>query len=487
MQNYSYGQKRIFKIAAVLAVFIIAIFASTVLSHADTTGTVTAQINSSSGAIIRSSTSTKSAQVGSARNNAVVIVDQEIFLKKSSTAKKNRWYHVYYNGVSGYIRADLLKNFSYSGAQFKLAKKTYYRTGAGTKMKKKGSIKKNKVITAVLPVKAKGTSTTWYKFKKGSKCYYIAGTNLRLVQPAASPAPAAQAAPVTTAAAPAVTNDGPLSFSTSGVTAPTTLATRVPFTLKGKVTSTHAITGAEGGVKDASGNWVMRATADLYSNTFDISSFDSKITFGVLPVGSYTYEVNVAADGQWHNQVSQSFNVVQATAPDMIANKALELAWPRGTGSSTYSYSGGSATPAFRAALDQVYPQHNSWGAGPRVGASCDVFVGTVVRASGYDPDFPRGHDEQFAYLQTSPKWARVSYSGKPEELQSGDIITYIRDSGGRHTCIYYKSPDGKNNLIEAQIEKYYGYFKETSDGALPSKVTKFSDKKYLRVYRPTS
>ena len=482
MHNYTNRQKQFLKVAALLTVFFIVFLAASFSSHAASTGPVTAQINSSNGAIIRSSTSTKSARVGSANKNAVVVVDQEVFLKKKSTAKKNRWYHVYYNGVSGYIRADLLKNFSYSGAQFKLTKKMNYRTGAGTKMKKKGSLKKNTVITAVLPVKAKGDSKTWYKFKKGSKCYYISSSNLQLVSAAAA-APASVAA----AAAPAatVTNSGPLSFSTSGITAPTTVYTRVPFALKGTVTSTHAITEAEGGVKDASGNWVLRATASLYSNTFDIASIAIQITFGTLPVGSYTYVVNVAADGQWFNQVNQSFNVVLGTAPDMIANMALELAWPRGTGSATYSFSGGSATPAFRAALDQVYPQHNSWGAGPRVGASCDVFVGTVIRASGFDPDFPRGHDEQFAYLPNYPKWARISYSGKPEELQSGDVITYIRNSGGRHTCIYYRSPDGKNCLIEAQIEKYYGYFKETSDGSLPSKVTNFSDKKYLRVYRP--
>ena len=97
MHNYSYRQKRIFKIAAVLAVFIIAIFASTVLSHADTTGTVTAQINSSSGAIIRSSTSTKSAQVGSAKNNAVVVVDQEVFLKK------RRFTHISTQSLSIFI------------------------------------------------------------------------------------------------------------------------------------------------------------------------------------------------------------------------------------------------------------------------------------------------------------------------------------------------------------------------------------------------
>jgi hypothetical protein len=232
---------------------------------------------------------------------------------------------------------------------------------------------------------------------------------------------------------------------------------------------------------------VIREEVPVNSNTFNIASVDSKIAFGSLPIGSYVYKVDVAADGQWFNQVNQGFTVNQSSAPQRIIDTALYLAWPRGTASSAYAYGSGSATPQFTDALHTYFPNYYTWSAAPRVGASCDVFVGTVMRASGYDPDFPRGHDEQWDYLNKSPRWQRVSYSGNPDELQSGDVITYIRNSGGRHTCIYYKAPDGKNCLVEAKISSCYGYVNVTSSGALPSKVTKFSDKKYLRVYRATS
>lgn len=472
MQNSACINKKSIRILVVIVLAALALVVSTVSASAASTGTVTAQIKPSSGAIIRSGTSTKSSQVGSARQNATVVVDQEVFLKKKSTAKKNRWYHVTSGGTSGYIRADLLKNFSYTGASFKVTKKTNYRTGAGTKMKKKGTLKKGTVITAVLPVKAKGSSKTWYKFKKGSKYLYVADTNLTAIGGTAASAP---------------TYTGELSFSTTGIVAPSTIYTKVPFAISGQVTSTHPITGAQVGVTDTAGNWIIKAEVPVNSNTFNIASVDSKIAFGTLSTGSYVYKVDVAADGMWFNQVTQNFTVNQATAPQRITETALYLAWPRGTSSSAYKYGSGSATPQFTQALHTYYPTYYKWGAGPKVGASCDVFVGTVMRASGYDPDFPRGHDEQWAYLPKSPRWQQVSYSGKAEELQSGDIITYLRKDGGCHVCLYYKAPDGKNCLIEAKLENCYGYVNETSSGELPSKATTFSNKKSLRVYRATS
>ncbi len=55
------------------------------------------------------------------------------------------------------------------------------------------------------------------------------------------------------------------------------------------------------------------------------------------------------------------------------------------------------------------------------VGKSCDNFVGTVVRYSGIDPNFPIWLGGQKGYLASSPNWQRVSVSGS-EDARPGDI-----------------------------------------------------------------
>ena len=164
--------------------------------------------------------------------------------------------------------------------------------------------------------------------------------------------------------------------------------------------------------------------------------------------------------------------------PTKIALTAILLAWPRGTDKPTYSYPDGSPTPNFMKAIDAVYPDRSSWSDAPRAGASCDVFVGTVMRTSGYDPDYPRGWDDQYEYLQTSKKFVQVPYSGDLSQLQDGDIILYKRHSGRKHTCIFVEI-DGKPYLAEAQIKKYFGYLNSGN-----KKVRQFSNKKILNVYR---
>lgn len=164
--------------------------------------------------------------------------------------------------------------------------------------------------------------------------------------------------------------------------------------------------------------------------------------------------------------------------PTRIALTAILLTWPLGTEKSAYSYPDGSATDNFKKAIDAAYPNRGKWSDAPRKGASCDVFVGTVVRTSGYDPDYPRGWDDQYPYLQKSDKWTKVPYSGDLSELKDGDIIIYKRKSNRKHTCIYVQI-DGKPYLAEAQIKRYFGYLNPGN-----KKVRQFSNKKILEAYR---
>ena len=465
-------------IAAVVFMLLLTVFC--IPANALSTGSASARISAKNGAVLRSKASAKGSKVAILSYNTSVSIDKEVFTKKDSVKKTTRWYHVSASGKKGYVRADLVGSISFAGTSVKTTAKLNYRKGAGMSMKKGGTFSKGTKLLAVLPAKAKGEKTTWYKVKKGSKYSYVNGKYIKEIVQQSSSSPAEDDDDDD--------DDEPLDISVEDVVSPEVIYTRVPFALRGTITSNHIIQTVTAGVVNSSGDWVIKTSRDINDYTFKIeTTVDSDIKFGTLPVGSYTYKVKIRIDNKWRTKIKAPFKVKKATAPKKIVKKALELAWPQGTSSSKYKYKGGSATAAFKKALDTYFPTHNSWSKGPKTGASCDVFVGTTIRASGYDPDYPRGFDEQWDYLKTSDKWKRINYTGDMSQLQSGDIILYIRNSGGRHTCIYYKDTNGRNCLIEAQIRKYYGYVKYSEDGKLANKATKFSDKKYLYVYRATS
>lgn len=141
----------------------------------------------------------------------------------------------------------------------------------------------------------------------------------------------------------------------------------------------------------------------------------------------------------------------------MLVDEASRLAWPSGTPRSKYAWRGGSATPAFTKALDKVYPEHNSWGAAPSKGCSCDVFVGTVVRSSGIDPKFPRGLDEQESYTPQRMFKYVMSYVDMYKKSIYGDVIWYDYPGPGGHVLIR-----GKDCIYQAGYQTTYGH---TTDG----------------------
>lgn len=158
-----------------------------------------------------------------------------------------------------------------------------------------------------------------------------------------------------------------------------------------------------------------------------------------------------------------------------IAETAIKLAYSGAPDEAKYPT--GKAKKEYAEALNKVYPSRKTWGAAPRAGASCDVYVGTCVRASGVDSKFPRGLDEQRPYLEKSGHFTCVlnvtNRDVKKSELKDGDIITYSYKKSGGHIMIY---ADGKAR--HASLKKWYG--RTTS---IDSRL-KISDKKWIKVYR---
>ena len=152
--------------------------------------------------------------------------------------------------------------------------------------------------------------------------------------------------------------------------------------------------------------------------------------------------------------------VVSNSNRDKLIVKARELSWARGTKASKFAWKGGSATPAFKTALSKAYPKKSGWSSAPKKGCSCDVAIGTLVRAAGVDKKYPRGRSEQRKYK--SDKFVRiVKKNARPiDYLQPGDIGFYDKTSGGKkgHTFFY---ADG--GIYEAANKSKYFHFNSST------------------------
>ena len=122
--------------------------------------------------------------------------------------------------------------------------------------------------------------------------------------------------------------------------------------------------------------------------------------------------------------------------------------------------SSSSPTSAFKAALNKAYPKRSSWGKSARLGKSCDVFVGTVVRSLGIDKNYPRGLAEQYLYKPQG--FERKTYKNvTPYSVsKDGDIIIYSKNKvptkSNRKSCKGHTCIRGNGVIYEANYPSKY-------------------------------
>lgn len=127
-----------------------------------------------------------------------------------------------------------------------------------------------------------------------------------------------------------------------------------------------------------------------------------------------------------------------------IVETAIMLSWP-----GRRSHSKDDPKPEYIEAMKQVGIYHqlcNEGGGCAPAGASCDVFVGTVMRYSGADSGFPlTGPASQMSYMESNPdRYSKVEVSDV-SELQPGDIL--VTTTNGRHIYLYLGEVDGQQQV----------------------------------------
>ena len=173
---------------------------------------------------------------------------------------------------------------------------------------------------------------------------------------------------------------------------------------------------------------------------------------------------------------ASSSNAVSSNSEKLLA-KAKELAWPEGTAKKKYLYNGGSATAAFKKAIDKVFPKRN-WNAKSKKGAACDVFVSTTVRAAGIDSKFPRGFDEQLKYK--SNKFQRITCKNcnAYQKSQPGDVVLYWKNKAKDQGHVLIR---GEKNVYEAQFHANGGTYGHVGPSSKRKLNKKFQEVVVLR------
>lgn len=125
-----------------------------------------------------------------------------------------------------------------------------------------------------------------------------------------------------------------------------------------------------------------------------------------------------------------------------IVQTAVLFSWPERSPESTSLI----PKPEYAAALAKFNP-----GA-PYAGADCAAFVGTVMRASGADPNFPPyATSAQEAYVRSHPELYDVVDSTSVADLKPGDILIVNQNGGSGangHTLIYVGPQPPKNYSV---------------------------------------
>lgn len=126
---------------------------------------------------------------------------------------------------------------------------------------------------------------------------------------------------------------------------------------------------------------------------------------------------------------------------NIINETALNLAWP------VYGeHANNDPSPAYLAALKETGLYNIGGLVG--LGASCDVFVATVMRVSGVDPDFPccGVGSTQYPYLSSNPAYQSVGFATDSSIAQPGDIRIY----NGHHIELVVQLSDGTIAIASA-------------------------------------
>lgn len=429
-------------------------------------------------------------------DNQKLVIMEEVFVPDVFMNEEQVWYKVRDDdGRVGYAKADNIDGVQYKSIDAvvqNVDKTANIRCVPWLNGAKVGEIAKGTKIDVVRMSRRKGSMLTWYKFRLGSAYYYISEKRIRFAGEVAdrgcnsSSNLRSNISCNTSSRTSCNIRNYKNTYNESNEEGTKALMeiNRIHINYSEEISSveskddiTKGHTGEEG--KDGGETELLTETPISTINSDRISNETSNNN-SVKTIGKTALKSMIKS-----STAKKTLSRNKNTASRRIANMALKIAWNENASSRQYRYKGGSATSSFKRAINAVFPSRG-WSAPSHKGASCDVFVGTVVRSTGYDRSYPRGFGEQLPHLRKSKKWKKVSgfseSSRSISRLRNGDIILYKKKGNSVHTLIYYDKGDGDKGRIEAGYGKTFGHVVKGGD-SLQKKLNSSNIRK-LYAYR---
>lgn len=210
---------------------------------------------------------------------------------------------------------------------------------------------------------------------------------------------------------------------------------------------------------------------------YDAKTAASHIYLKTLSLtGTYRYVVQ-AFDANNLNGVTviQPFKVITEANGKTIAAKAKAISLvSRDQGRAACGF--GSCTSSSKTVPKEYADAIKAAGTpfGTAAGADCGIFVATVIRSSGIDPNFTTNWvPDQLTYLTTHPKkWKEIPNNGKISEIKPGDI--FIVPS--YHIFIYLGGANGKGgNIAQASFNDQMPWHGWVTWYIVPTKLTRIN------------
>ena len=319
--------------------------ATAVCVSAANVSNATGRVNVDTSLNLRKSADPNSEVLCSLKDNTKLTIKSVTFVSSTSTKANMKWYKVTVNSKTGYVRSDYVDTIKYTPVDAKTTDEVNYRSGAGTGsgMKVKGTLQKSKKVQvylkAIPAVGTEGGSKTWYMIKVGDKYYYVCSKYFKLIE--------AKTDKETTAADKKAEEEAKkkaeeeakkkaeeeakkFTITVSNLTYPsenTPMTEGRAFSLTGTIKTSDIMTNVNIGIMDTDSNWVVRVPKQPNSKTFDVSSVDNDIRFGILNAGTYKYVAKVKVNGITKTAFSHKFsviNTVEKTLTDKTVKKRID-------------------------------------------------------------------------------------------------------------------------------------------------------------------
>lgn len=228
-------------------------------------------------------------------------------------------------------------------------------------------------------------------------------------------------------------------------------------------------------IKSSGGSATMETASGQTHSTISRALNYNELFSWMLGVGQGMSGGNNSSQDQGSGAENGSSN--DLSGAQRIAQTAFRYAWPAGDAHNYWTsprnnslvkvpneaykaallkwitVGGGYSTPISTGVVER---SDNIWGQG----ASCDVFVGTVVRSVTGDTNFPfRGPGVQRRYAREHPElYEEIDYKNSVANLQPGDLMFRSDDGVYGHAQIFCgTNSTGKPIICEAAYEAHTG------------------------------